>query len=67
VRIAITCPKCSGKFTVDHLAAQREIDRLTWDNAALRAKVAALETMRRGDGTELGDLENLVRKMGMGS
>lgn len=45
--LTISCPVCSKKFTIEPLAAQREIERLKSENSVLRAKIAQLEQKAR--------------------
>ena len=65
MKIAIACPGCGNRFTIDHLAADREIERLKKEVSGLRAKVAAMEEMKRYGGGGL-DGSDLLRRMGLG-
>ncbi len=41
----ILCPKCSHLFSIELVKAQKEIDRLKKENAALMLKMKALDEL----------------------
>jgi transcription initiation factor IIE alpha subunit len=47
--LKLTCPQCGKMFTVEHLAAEREIARLKREIADLRTKLAGKEAMYKND------------------
>ena len=47
--LKLTCPQCGKIFTIEHLAAERTIAALRKENADLRAKIAAMESMKKND------------------
>ncbi len=45
----ILCPKCSHLFSIELVKAQKEIDRLRKENAALMLKMKALDEMQKNN------------------
>lgn len=54
--LRITCPSCARKFAIEPTAAMREIDRLKREVSDLKAKVAAMEMMKRTASNPLSGL-----------
>ena len=45
----ILCPACSHVFSIELVKAQKEIDRLRKENAALILKMKALDELRKNN------------------
>ena len=62
--LKIKCPSCGRQFSIEPTAAMREIERLKKDNADLRAKISAMEMMKRGGGKD-PSIEAVMKAMGL--
>jgi len=56
MKVSIKCPDCGKAFTIDHKAADREIERLKAEISRIQARDTASRWMNQTKGDPLSDL-----------